>query len=109
VSDEEAPKSAYELAMARLRQKDKDAGIEEKAATEEQKAKIAEIRKFYEAKLDGSASDSTRASSDLGDEKRDHSRSSSGEPHDLQRTSPRRPRDNTSAPNLLLHFRHSNS
>lgn len=51
MSDEEAPKSAYELAMARLRQKDKDAGIEEKAATEEQKAKIAEIRKFYEAKL----------------------------------------------------------
>lgn len=51
MSDDEAPKSAYELAMARLRQKDKDAGVEAKAATEEQKAKIAEIRQFYEAKL----------------------------------------------------------
>lgn len=51
MSDDEAPKSAYELAMARLRKQDKDAGIEEKAATQEQKAKIAEIRRFYEAKL----------------------------------------------------------
>jgi hypothetical protein len=51
VSDEGAPKSAYELAMARLRQKDKDAGIEERAVTEEQRSRIAEIRKFYEAKL----------------------------------------------------------
>jgi hypothetical protein len=37
--------------MARLRQKDKDAGIEERAVTEEQRSRIAEIRKFYEAKL----------------------------------------------------------
>ena len=51
MSDEEAPKSALELAMARLRQKDKDAGIEEKPVTHEQRAKIAEVRKFYEAKL----------------------------------------------------------
>ena len=51
MSDDEAPKSAYELAMARLRKQDKDAGIEEKAVTEEQRAKVAEIRKFYEAKL----------------------------------------------------------
>ncbi len=51
MSDEEAPKSSYELAMARLRQKDKDAGIEERPVTEEQRARIAEIRRFYEAKL----------------------------------------------------------
>jgi hypothetical protein len=51
VSDDEAPKSAVELAMARLRQKDKDAGVSERAVSEEQRAKIAEIRKFYVAKL----------------------------------------------------------
>jgi hypothetical protein len=49
--DEEAPKSAYELAMERLRQKDKEAGVEERTVTDEQKAAIAEIRKVYEAKL----------------------------------------------------------
>jgi hypothetical protein len=49
--DEEAPKSAYELAMERLRQQDKEAGVEERTVTDEQKAAIAEIRKVYEAKL----------------------------------------------------------
>jgi hypothetical protein len=48
---DEAPKSAYELAMARLRQKDKEEGVAEREVTTEQKAKIAEIRSFYEAKL----------------------------------------------------------
>ena len=48
---EEAPKSAYELAMERLRQKDREAGIEEHPLTDEQKAEIAEIRKTYDAKL----------------------------------------------------------
>jgi len=47
----EAPKSAYELAMERLRQKDKDAGIEERTVTDEQKAAIAELRRVYEARL----------------------------------------------------------
>lgn len=51
MSDDEAPKSALELAMARLRQKDKDAGVLEKPVTPEQRAKIAEIRQFYGAKL----------------------------------------------------------
>lgn len=51
MSDDEAPKSAYELAMARLRQQDKDAGVEEKPVSDEQRAKIAEIRKLYEARL----------------------------------------------------------
>ena len=51
MSDDEAPKSAIELAMARLRQKDKEAGVSERAVSEEQRAKIAEIRNFYEAKL----------------------------------------------------------
>jgi len=44
-------KSAYELAMERLRQKDQEAGIEERAVTEEQKGALAELRSFYEAKL----------------------------------------------------------
>ena len=51
MSDDEAPKSAVELAMARLRQKDKDAGVDDRPISDEQRAKIAEVRKFYEAKL----------------------------------------------------------
>ena len=48
---EGAPKSAYELAMERLRQRDVAAGVEHKPVTDEQKARIAEIRNFYQAKL----------------------------------------------------------
>jgi hypothetical protein len=48
---EGGPKSAFELAMERLRSKDAAAGIEHKPLTDEQKAKIAEIRNFYQAKL----------------------------------------------------------
>jgi hypothetical protein len=49
--DDAAPKSAYELAMERLRKKDADAGIEQKPVSDAQKTAIAEIRNFYEAKL----------------------------------------------------------
>ena len=51
MTSDDAPKSSYELAMARLRKQDKEAGLEERAVTEEQKAKIAEIRKVAVAKL----------------------------------------------------------
>ena len=51
MTDDDAPKSAYELALARLRARDREEGIEEKAVSEEQKAKIAEIRRVYEARL----------------------------------------------------------
>ena len=51
MSDSGAPKSAYELAMERLRKKDEAAGIVNTPITEEQKAAIAEIRNFYESKL----------------------------------------------------------
>ena len=51
MADDSAPKSSYELAMERLRKKDADAGIEHKPITDAQKAAIAEIRNFYEAKL----------------------------------------------------------
>jgi len=44
-------KSAYELAMERLRKQDAEAGVEQKPRTDEQKAEIAEVRKLYEAKL----------------------------------------------------------
>ena len=47
----DAPKSAYELAMERLRKKDQDAGVVERPLSEEQKAAIADARKFYEAKV----------------------------------------------------------
>jgi hypothetical protein len=51
MTDDNAPKSAYELAMERLRKKDAEAGIERKPITDAQKAAIAEIRNVYEAKL----------------------------------------------------------
>jgi hypothetical protein len=45
-----APKSAYELAMERLRQKDKESKVAERPLTDEQKAAIAEVRQMYQAK-----------------------------------------------------------
>ena len=48
---DDAPKSAFELAMERLRRKDREEGVEETALNYEQKAAIAEIRRVYEAKL----------------------------------------------------------
>ena len=51
MSDEEAPKSAYELALERLRRKDREAGVEERPLTDEQRARIADVRRVYEARL----------------------------------------------------------
>ncbi len=51
MSDDGAPKSALEIAMARLRQKDREAGIEERFVSDEQRAEMAEIRKLYDARL----------------------------------------------------------
>jgi len=48
---DEAPKSAYELAMARLRKKDQEEGVVERPLTGEQKAAIAEARRVCEARL----------------------------------------------------------
>lgn len=45
------PKSAVELAMARLKQQDADAGVTEHPLTPEQKNEIGEVRKTYAAKL----------------------------------------------------------
>src|SRR2546426_7409927 len=51
MSNDDAPKTAYELAMERLRRKDTEEGVVERPLTEEQKAAIAEVRKVYEAKV----------------------------------------------------------
>jgi len=48
---DEAPKSAYQLAMERLRKKDADAGIETRPLTDAQKAQIADIRQIATAKI----------------------------------------------------------
>src|SRR5206468_8224985 len=51
MSDDKPLKSAFELAMERLRKKDQDAGIKTKPLTDAQKAAIAEARNFCEAKI----------------------------------------------------------
>jgi hypothetical protein len=51
MSDDSAPKSAYEIAMERLRKSDEAAGVIPTHVTDEQKAAIAEVRNFYESKL----------------------------------------------------------
>ncbi|HUR33723.1 MAG TPA: hypothetical protein VM032_07995 [Vicinamibacterales bacterium] len=51
MADDTRLKSSFELAMERLRQKDAEAGITARTLTDAEKAQIAEIRNFYEAKL----------------------------------------------------------
>ena len=46
-----APKSAFELAMERLRKKDQDEGVVERPLTEPQRLAIAEARNVYEARV----------------------------------------------------------
>lgn len=45
------PKTALELAMARLKKQDADAGVTETPLTDAQKNEIGEVRKTYSAKL----------------------------------------------------------
>jgi len=47
----EGPKSAYELAMERLRKKDAETGAVEQKLSDAQKAAIAEARSIYEARV----------------------------------------------------------
>ena len=49
--EDEAPKSAYEIILERLKKKDREDGVEEHPLTAEQKDKIAEVRRVYEARL----------------------------------------------------------
>ncbi len=51
MADDEAPKSAVEIAMERLRKKDRDAGVDEKPLDAGRREAIAETRRVYEAKL----------------------------------------------------------
>ena len=51
MSDDAPLKSAVELAMERLRKRDEQAGVAQRPLTEQQKAAIAEIRNFYQAKM----------------------------------------------------------
>ena len=48
---DDAPKSAVELAMERLKKKDAEQGVTDHVLTGEQKNQIAEVRKTYGAKL----------------------------------------------------------
>ena len=47
---DDAPKSAFDLAMQRLRQKDKESDVEARPLTDAQKAAIAEARQVCKAK-----------------------------------------------------------
>ena len=49
--EDDAPKSAVELAMARFKKQDADAGVSETPMTADQKAEIAEVRQTYGARL----------------------------------------------------------
>ena len=49
--EEEAPKSAYEIILERLQKKDREDGVEERTLTPEQKDRIGEVRRVYEARL----------------------------------------------------------
>jgi primosomal protein N'' len=51
VPDDKPIKSAYELAMERLKKKDAEEGVQTTPITDEQKAAIAEARSFYGAKI----------------------------------------------------------
>jgi len=48
---DEAPKSALELAMERLRKKDREEGVVDRPLSDKDKAAIVEARKVCEAKL----------------------------------------------------------
>jgi hypothetical protein len=48
---DDAPKSALELAMERLKKKDVEQGVSERSLTDDQKNEIADIRKTYSARL----------------------------------------------------------
>ena len=46
-----APKSAFELAMEKLKRQDEAAGVEAVALTDAQREAIAEVRRTYEAQV----------------------------------------------------------
>ncbi len=50
MTDDDAPKTAIELAMARLKKQDADAGSVEIPLNDAQKAEITEVRQMYAAR-----------------------------------------------------------
>jgi hypothetical protein len=51
MTEDDAPKSAYELAMARLRKKDAESGEGIQELNDAQREEIAEVRRVYDAKM----------------------------------------------------------
>ena len=51
MASDDKPKSAVELAMERLRQKDADSGLADTPPTDKQKTDIAEARNFHASKV----------------------------------------------------------
>jgi len=51
MSDPDAPKSALELVMERLKKKDAEAGVQDTPLTDAQRAAIAEARSVYESRV----------------------------------------------------------
>ena len=51
MSEDDAPKSAYEIILERLKKRDRDEGVEERPLSDEQRSRIAELRRVYEARL----------------------------------------------------------
>jgi hypothetical protein len=51
VAEDDAPKSAYEIILERLKRQDREQGVSEQALSDEQRSRIAELRRVYEAKL----------------------------------------------------------
>jgi hypothetical protein len=51
MASDAAPKSAYELAMDRLRKKDAEAGVTETPLSDDQREAIAEARRVAEARI----------------------------------------------------------
>jgi hypothetical protein len=47
----DVPKSAIDLVMERLRRKDAESGTEPTSLTDEQRARIAEVRSIYDAQV----------------------------------------------------------
>jgi hypothetical protein len=50
MDENDKPRSAVEIAMARLKQRDTDSGVADRTVTDEQKAALAEARSVHAAK-----------------------------------------------------------
>jgi hypothetical protein len=51
MAEDDKPRSAVEIAMARLKQRDAESGVVDRTTTDEQKAALAEARSVHAAKV----------------------------------------------------------